>query len=37
MIKFIANKVETDDINGEPDTGRLVRPVRGRVLGNLLL
>lgn len=37
MKRFIASNVETDNINGEPDTGRLVRPVRGRVPGNLPL
>jgi len=35
MQKYITSHVETDDINGEPDTGRLVSPVRRRVLGNL--
>ena len=31
----IHSKKQTERINGEPDTGRLVRPVRGRVLPNL--
>lgn len=28
-------RIKTELISGEPDTGRLVSPVRGRVLGNL--